>query len=102
MASPSSLSLPHTNPPSSLHRVPSYTEEPLENEQRIALNGLPRVRPAGTFVKYSKHGRTRLKLTARENGITIPIYNGEPVEGIIELADEKVEGVDRVEVKVRL
>jgi hypothetical protein len=87
--------------PGSLHRAPSYTEEPLEDEQRIALNDRLRVRPAGTFVKYSKHGHTRLRLTAQENGVAIPVYStGESVKGTVELDDEKVERVDRVEVKV--
>lgn len=102
MTSLSSPSLSYTDPPSSLHRAPSYTEEPLENEQRIALNNRSRARPAGTFVKYSKHGHTRLKLIAQENGVAVPVYStGESVEGTVELDAEKVEGVDRVEVKVR-
>ncbi|EKM79220.1 hypothetical protein AGABI1DRAFT_120653 [Agaricus bisporus var. burnettii JB137-S8] len=62
---------------------------------------LPIARPTGTFVKYSKHGHTRLKLIAQENGVTVPVYStGESVEGTVELDAEKVEGVDRVEVKI--
>lgn len=93
--------LSYANPPS-LHRAPSYTAEPLESEQRIALNDRLRPRPAGSFVKHSKHGHARLRLIAQEDGIATPVYgiNG-LVEGTVELDAEKAEGVDSVEVTVR-
>lgn len=94
--------LSYADPPGSLHRAPSYTEEPLESEQRIALSDRLRSRPAGSFVKHSKHGHARLKLTAQEDGVTIPVYGvGGSVEGTVELDAGKVEGVASVEVKVR-
>src|SRR5438105_4747826 len=86
---------------SSLHRAPSYTAEPLENEQRIALNDRSRPHPRGSFVKHSKHGHARLKLLAQKDGITTPVYGlSGVIRGIIELDPEKAENVDSVEVKV--
>ena len=85
----------------SLHRAPSYTAEPLETEQRIAINDRSRPRPTGSFVKPSKHGHARLKLLAQEDGIAMPVYGlSGLVQGIVELDPEKAENVDSVEVKV--
>ncbi len=85
----------------SLHRAPSYTAEPLENEQRIALNDRLRPPPTGSFVKHSKHGHARLKLLAQEDGIATPVYGlSGLVQGTVELDPEKAENVDSVEVKV--
>ncbi|KAF9452907.1 hypothetical protein P691DRAFT_695890 [Macrolepiota fuliginosa MF-IS2] len=88
-------------PPASLHRAPSYTAEPLESEQRIALNDRSRPRSTGSFIKHSKHGHARLRLTAQEDGIAMPVYGVTGlIEGIVELDAEKAEGVDSVEVKI--
>lgn len=85
----------------SLHRAPSYTAEPLENEQRIALNDRLRPRPTGSFVKHSKHGHARLKLLAQEDDIAMPVYGlSGSVQGTVELDTEKAETVDSVEVKL--
>jgi len=85
----------------SLHRAPSYTAEPLESEQRIAINDRSRPRPTGTFVKQSKHGHARLKLLAQEDGVAMPVYGlSGLVQGIVELDDEKAENVDSIEVKI--
>ncbi|KXN81785.1 hypothetical protein AN958_03711, partial [Leucoagaricus sp. SymC.cos] len=73
----------------------------LEHEQTIAANERSRARFVGSFVKHSKHGHARLKLTAQEDGIAMPAYGlGGSVEGVVELDDEKTEGVDSVQVKI--
>lgn len=88
---------------SSLRSAPSYTAEPLENEQRIALNDRLRPHPRGSFVKHSKHGHARLKLLAQEEGIATPVYGfSGSIRGIVELDPEKAENVDSVEIKVSL
>lgn len=88
---------------SSLRSAPSYTAEPLENEQRIALNDRSRPLPRGSFVKHSKHGHARLRLLAQEDDITTPVYGFSGlIKGTVELDHEKAETVDSVEVKVSL
>ena len=95
----STNSLPSYLSPS-LNRVPSYSAEPHDYEQRIALVGRLRPRPSGSFVKESKNGDVRLRLSSQEDNINLPIY--EPrgvVEGTVELS--KTDGIQSVKVKVR-
>ena len=53
----------------------------------------------GTFVKQPKAENASLRLSAQEDGVSLPVYGSSAlVEGTVELA--KVEGVRSVEVKV--
>ena len=95
----STNSLPSYLSPS-LNRVPSYSAEPHDYEQRIALVGRLRPRPSGSFVKESKNGDARLRLSAQEDNINLPIYESRGVvEGTVELS--KTDGIQSVKVKVR-
>ncbi|KAF8158178.1 hypothetical protein B0H34DRAFT_707732 [Crassisporium funariophilum] len=94
----STANLPaYVNP--SLHRTPSYAEEPREYEQRIALADRLRPRPSGNFVKQSKGGGASLRLSAQEDDVALPVYgSGGLVEGTVDLS--KTESVTSVEVKI--
>ncbi|KAF5382443.1 hypothetical protein D9615_002714 [Tricholomella constricta] len=96
----STTNLPAYMAPSpSLTRIPSYSAEPHEYEQRIALADRLRPRPTGNFIKKSKNGDTRLRLTAQEDNAALPTYGSQGcVEGIVELS--KVDNVTTVEVKI--
>ncbi|KAJ3005395.1 hypothetical protein NUW54_g4356 [Trametes sanguinea] len=93
----STTSLPSYVPPA-FTRIPSYSAEPHEYEQRLAWSRPPR-RPAGDFVKQSKGGSASLCLFAQEDNVSLPVYGtGEAVEGAVTLA--KTDGVTAVEVKI--
>ena len=93
----STLSLPSYVAPT-LSRTPSYTEEPQQYEQRLALNIL-RPRPSGEFIKTSKGGGITLRLFGQDGNAALPVYGfGAPIDGVIEVA--RTEGVNAVEVKV--
>lgn len=93
----STTSLPNYVP--SFSRIPSYSAEPQEYEQRLALNR-PAPRPVGDFVKQSKGGNVSLRLFAQEDNVSLPVYgSGAAVEGAINFT--KTDGVTAVEVKVR-
>ncbi|OSD07311.1 hypothetical protein PYCCODRAFT_1359167 [Trametes coccinea BRFM310] len=93
----STTSLPSYVPPA-FTRIPSYSAEPHEYEQRLAWSRPPR-RPAGDFVKQSRSGNASLRLFAQEDNVNLPVYGtGEAVEGAVTLA--KTEGVTAVEVKI--
>ncbi|KAG5645981.1 hypothetical protein DXG03_004582 [Asterophora parasitica] len=94
----STTSLPSYIAPS-LNRAPSYSAEPQEAEQRLALVDRLRPRPTGNFVKQSKNGDARLRLTAQEADATLPTYGSQgSVEGVVELS--KLDNIVNVEVKV--
>jgi hypothetical protein len=57
-----------------LNRTPSYSAEPHFYEQRIALADRLRPRPSGDFIKESKGGGIRLRLTAQEDNVELPVY----------------------------
>lgn len=62
--------------------------------------GRLRPRPSGSFVKESKNGDARLRLSAQEDNINLPIYESRGVvEGTVELS--KTDGIQSVKVKVR-
>ena len=94
----SSVSLPHyagslLNPP------PSYATGHHEQPHRLPL--VDRLGPQflGTFVKHSKAENTFLRLSAQEDGVSLPVYGWSAlVEGTVELT--KVEGLRSVEVTV--
>ncbi|KAF8195593.1 hypothetical protein BJ912DRAFT_957489 [Pholiota molesta] len=95
----SAVSLPsyvdHTNP---LNRTPSYSLEPHDYERRIALADRLHPRPSGNFVKESKGGNVRLRLTAQEDNVELPVYGlRDHVSGTVELS--KTEGITSVEVR---
>jgi hypothetical protein len=95
----STTSLPSYFAPSEL-TVPSYSAEPHEHEQRIALADRSRSRPSGVFVKSSRRGDVSLRLNGQEDNIDLPVYGSQgSVEGRIELS--KTEQIISVEVKVR-
>ncbi|PPQ92855.1 hypothetical protein CVT25_004343 [Psilocybe cyanescens] len=94
----STASLPSYIAPS-LHNTPSYSAEPHQYEQRLAFADRARPRPSGDFVKESKGGGVRLRLTAQDDNATLPIYgSSDAVEGTVELT--KTEAVTSVEVKI--
>lgn len=94
----STASLPSYVAPS-FDRTPSYSAEPHEYEQRIALADRLRPRPSGNFVKESKNGGVKLRLSAQEDNLALPVYgSGGRVEGTVELT--KPSSVGSVEVKV--
>ncbi|KAJ7498660.1 hypothetical protein FB451DRAFT_1016434 [Mycena latifolia] len=83
----------------SFSRTPSYSAEPGLFEQRLALNARLLPQPTGNFVKSSKGGNAKLRLTAQEDKIDLPVYgSGGAVEGTVELA--KTDNISTVEVKV--
>lgn len=93
----STVSLPSYIAPS-LNRIPSYTAEPGNFEHRIALGDRLRIRPSGNFIKESKGGGVRLRLSSQEENIALPLYGAsDVVEGVVELS--KPEGVTSVEVQ---
>ncbi|KAF9483515.1 hypothetical protein BDN70DRAFT_799620 [Pholiota conissans] len=96
----STVSLPsYIDPSSPLNRTPSYSLEPHDYERRIALADRLRPRPSGNFVKESKGGGVRLRLTAQEDNVELPVYGlGDHVSGTVELS--KTEGITSVEVKI--
>ncbi|KAF8630957.1 hypothetical protein AX17_005313 [Amanita inopinata Kibby_2008] len=96
----SAVGLPSYVAAPSLTRAPTYSAEPQEHEQRIALNDdRLRSRPLGSFVKETKSGGVRLVLSAQVDNAALPVYGlGGRVEGRLELS--KTEGVTSVEVKV--
>ncbi|KAF9013303.1 hypothetical protein BDQ17DRAFT_1343160 [Cyathus striatus] len=94
----STASLPSYVAPG-FNRTPSYSVEPHAYEQRIALADRLRPRPSGNFVKESRNGDVRLRLSAQEDGVALPVYGSAGrVEGNIELT--KVDGITSVEVKI--
>ncbi|KAJ3504111.1 hypothetical protein NLJ89_g8111 [Agrocybe chaxingu] len=94
----STASLPSYVAPS-VNRIPSYSAEPHDHEQRIALADRLRPRPSGTFIKELKGGGVRLRLTMQEDNAPLPIYgSGSQVEGYVDLS--KLEGITSVEVKI--
>lgn len=91
----STTSLPNYIAPT-FSRTPSYTAEPQEYEQRIALN---RARPSSDFVKQNKQNGFSLRLVAQgENGL-LPVYGcAATVDGYVDVI--KPDGVTAVEVKI--
>ena len=87
------------NPPAySFLRSPSYSLEPHEYEQRLAMAGRARPRPVGNVVKSSKSGDVRLTLRAQESDATAVYGRQSAIEGAVELS--KSENVKSVEIKV--
>ncbi|KDR82877.1 hypothetical protein GALMADRAFT_238510 [Galerina marginata CBS 339.88] len=94
----STVSLPSYIAPS-LNQIPSYSAEPHSYEQRLALGDRLRARPSGNFIKQSKGGGIRLRLSAQENNVALPIYGStDVVEGTVELS--RPEAVTSVEVQI--
>ncbi len=83
----------------SFSRIPSYSAEPGIYEQRLALNARSLPQATGNFIKSSKSGNAKLRLTAQENNIDLPIYGtGGVVEGTVELT--KTDNISTVEITV--
>ncbi|KAH9480633.1 hypothetical protein JR316_0007233 [Psilocybe cubensis] len=94
----STVSLPSYIAPS-VHRAPSYSAEPNQYEQRLAFVDRLRARPSSDFVKESKGGGVRLRLSAQDDNASLPVYGlSDVVEGTVELT--KTEAVTCVEVKI--
>jgi hypothetical protein len=94
----STVSLPSYVAPS-LNRTPSYSAEPGDYEHRLAIGDRLRPRPSGNFITESKGGGIRLRLSAQEDNVALPIYGSTNlVEGTVELS--KPESVKSVEVKI--
>ncbi|KAF7355546.1 hypothetical protein MSAN_01471700 [Mycena sanguinolenta] len=93
----STAALPALQP--TFSRTPSYSAEPGLYEQRLALNARSLPHPTGNFIKSSKNGNAKLRLTAQESNIDLPVYGtGGVVEGTIELT--KTENISTVEITV--
>ncbi|KAF8195610.1 hypothetical protein K438DRAFT_1586540 [Mycena galopus ATCC 62051] len=95
----STASLPPLALQPSFSRTPSYSAEPGLYEQRLALNARSLPQAIGTFIKSSKSGNAKLRLSAQENNIGLPIYGtGGVVGGVVELT--KTENISTVEITV--
>lgn len=89
---PSYLGPTHNN-------TPSYSAEPGQNEQRLALTERLSEHPTGNFVKQTRNGDVALCLTGQHDDINLPVYgSGANIEGKVEIA--KLEGITKVEVQV--
>lgn len=86
-----SYAAPLLNPP------PLYATGLHDQPHRLSLAHRPQ--SLGTFVKHFRTEHTFLRLSAQDDGISLPVYGSSAlVEGTVELT--KVEGVGSVEVKV--
>src|SRR5712671_878432 len=92
-------------------QTPSYSAQPHLHETRLAEGHLPSPysvtpsmaprRPAAEFVKDSRRGGLRLRLSGQASNVTVPVFGiREPVEGAVELL--KPEGLVFVAVRVRV
>lgn len=98
-ATPMSTAIPSWYCEPTVNRAPSYSVEPNTYEHRLALNERALPRPTGTFVKSSKTGEARLKLTGQDPDAQFPVYGSAGhVTGAIEVS--KPEGISHVELKV--
>ncbi|KAF7335710.1 hypothetical protein MVEN_02226500 [Mycena venus] len=89
----------YAEPLGSFSRTPSYSAEPGLYEQRLALNARLLPQPTGHFLKASKHGDVKLRLSAQDDEVDLPVYgSGAIIEGTVELS--KVDSVSSVEIKV--
>lgn len=62
-----------------------------------------RNRPVGNFVKNSRNGGVVLKLSGQHDDVTIPEYGrGASVDGTVELVNVKLDGIQSIEVTVRI
>jgi len=78
------------------NNTPSYSAEPGQNEQRLALTERPG-HPTADFVKQTKNGDVTLRLTGQQDDIDRPVYGtGANIEGNVEIA--KLEGISLEEV----
>ena len=96
----STVSLPSYDA-SLLNAPPSYDAGRHDQLEPHRLSLAHRLGPQflSTFVKHSKADNTFLRLSAQEDGVSLPVYGSNAlVEGTVELT--KVEGVRSVEVKV--
>ncbi|KAI0301225.1 hypothetical protein B0F90DRAFT_1628688 [Multifurca ochricompacta] len=97
----STLSLPsYTGEPLQL-QTPSYSAEPLLHEIRISqgLRHPLATRFSAEFIKDSKRGSLRLRLSGQENNVAIPTFGIHgPVQGTLEVL--KPEGLAFVAVRV--
>ena len=82
-----------------LNSPPSYAAGHRDQLQRLSLADRRGPQFLGTFVKHSRAENTLLRLSAQEDGVSLPVYGSSAlVEGTVELT--KVEEVRSVEVKV--
>jgi hypothetical protein len=83
----------------SLVSTPSYSAEPGFHEQCIAIYARSLPQATGTFIVTSSNDNTKLRLTAQEDKIELPVYGtGGVVAGTVELT--KTGNIDSVEVTV--
>ncbi|KAJ7282419.1 kinase-like domain-containing protein, partial [Mycena rebaudengoi] len=84
---------------SSLVSTPSYSAEPRLHEQRLAIYARSLPQATGTFIVTSSNNNAKLRLTAQEDKIELPVYGiGGIVAGTVELT--KTENISSVEVTV--
>ena len=90
---------PYSSPPAFV-RVPSYATEPRLHERRIAVSSDRRIsRPQGSFVKETRGGAMKLRLSAQNDSCSIPVYGrNDYVTGVVDI--NKVDGIHNVELKV--
>lgn len=86
-------------PVPSLARTPSYSAEAELDEQCLVIHAHSLPQATGTFIVTSNNGNAKLRLTAQEDKIELPVYGtGGVVAGTIELT--KTESISSVEVTV--
>ncbi|KAK7039538.1 hypothetical protein R3P38DRAFT_2900274 [Favolaschia claudopus] len=80
----------------SFNRAPSYSAEPRQDEQRLALGASPR---AHNFRKASKNGEIVLRLAQQNADVVLPVYGlGDIVNGRIHLT--RTDNVSVVELQI--
>jgi hypothetical protein len=94
------FSMSTASPPSYGEPSPSYSAEPGLYEERLAINVRSFRRATGNFIISSKNGNAKLRLTAQEEKIELPVYGtGGVVEGTVEL-QTKPDNISTVKVTV--
>jgi hypothetical protein len=101
----STVSLPsYTREPYQTVQSPLYSAQPLLDETRIAQGQghpfPPYPSNSAEFVKESKKGSLRLRLSGQERNVAVPVFGMRgPVEGTLEV--HKPEGLAFVAIRVR-
>lgn len=91
--------LNETTTVSSLDRTPSYSVEPGLDEQWLVIHARSLPQATGTFIVTSSNGNAKMRITAQEDEIDLPVYGtGDVVAGTIEVT--KTENISSVDVTV--
>ncbi|KAJ7926869.1 hypothetical protein B0H13DRAFT_1474855, partial [Mycena leptocephala] len=83
----------------SLDRNPSYSVEPGLDEQWLVIHARSLPQATGTFIVTSSNGNAKMRITAQEDEIDLPVYGTDDVvAGTIEVT--KTENISSVDVTV--